>query len=148
LAELIYESLIQNEEFNRILHEFPPKADRQDDIFLVPIPLSSNRFKNRGYKQAEILAKALGKKFGFEVFNALERVKETRSQVGLDKKKRKENIAGAFKLKNKLENSIKNKNFVLVDDVLTTGATISEAGKILKKAGANRVWAIAFARDQ
>src|SRR3972149_3721571 len=49
LAELIYESLIQNEEFNRILHEFPPKADRQDDIFLVPIPLSSNRFKNRGY---------------------------------------------------------------------------------------------------
>ena len=69
LGDLFYESLIQNEEFNKIL-SLP--------LVFVPIPLSSARFKKRGYNQAEILAKSLGKRFDFEVFNFLDRVKETR----------------------------------------------------------------------
>ena len=147
LTDLLYESLIQNEEFNRILRF------AQDDIVLVPIPLSSNRFKKRGYNQAEILAKELSKKFGFPCLNLLKRVRETKSQVGLNKEKRKENISGAFEIINHLpagkagKSSIINHNVVLVDDVLTTGATMSEACKVLKKSGAGKIWALAFAKE-
>src|SRR3990167_4323526 len=94
LTDLLYESLIQDEEFNRVLGS---------QLVFVPIPLSSKRLKKRGYNQAEILAKGLSKKFGFEVCNYLDRVKETRSQVGLSKKERKENVKGAFKLAKKFE---------------------------------------------
>lgn len=145
LSDLLYESLIQNEEFNRIL------SMSKDDIVLVPIPLSSKRYRKRGYNQAEILAKGLGEKFGFEVVNGLIRIKETRSQVGLTKKERRENVRGAFTLNSKfiIHNSeLKNANIFLVDDVLTTGSTFSEASSILKRNGANKVWAIAFAREQ
>lgn len=142
LTDLLYESLIQNEEFNRILRS------TQNDILLIPIPLSSKRFKKRGYNQAEVLAKGLSKKFGFLVCNGLERIKETRSQVGLDKEKRRENVKGAFAIKKKFENYFKSKNVVLIDDVLTTGSTFSEAGSILKRNGSAKVWAIAFAREQ
>ncbi|MBI4098046.1 MAG: ComF family protein [Candidatus Levybacteria bacterium] len=157
LTDLLYESLIQNEEFVKILRSFPPEAGRQDDslndIFFVPIPLSSKRFKKRGYNQAEILAKSLGKKLGFPVYNCLIRIRETKSQVGLDKKKRKENVRGAFAVKvskaSKVsEGELKNANIFLVDDVLTTGSTFSEACWVLKRNGAAKVWAVAFAREQ
>ncbi len=146
ITDLLYDSLIQNEEFMRILHKFPPEADRQDDIFLVPIPLSRAKLKKRGYNQSEILAKGLSKKFGIPVVDCLIRVKETRSQVGLSKKERRENISGAFKIINH-KSSIVNCNIVLVDDVVTTGSTFSEACSVLKKSGANKVWGLAFAKE-
>lgn len=138
LGDLLYESLIQKEEFVRAL---------KNDIILIPIPLSPGKLRKRGYNQAEILAKELSKKFNLKVVNALERVKETRSQVGLNKEQRRENMKEAFALRKKFETSIKNKNIFLVDDVLTTGATMSEACKALKKAGAGKVWAVAFAKE-
>lgn len=139
IGDLLYESLIQNEEFNKILN--PP-------LIFVPIPLSSKKNRRRGYNQAEILAKGLSKKFGFPVLNCLVRIKETRSQVGLDKEERKENMKGAFDINIKNQKlNLKNKNVILVDDVLTTGATMSEACYVLKKAGAGKVWAIAFAKE-
>ncbi|MBI2621415.1 MAG: ComF family protein [Candidatus Levybacteria bacterium] len=170
LTDLLYESLIQNEEFNKVLR-LP--------LMLVPIPLSPKRFKKRGYNQAEILAKSLSKKFGSPVVNYLVRTRETRSQVGLTKEKRKENVSGAFALRKNVRGPatrfppasarsrntdiravwspstpvtphilIENKNIILIDDVLTTGSTFSEAGNVLKRAGAAKVWAIAFAREQ
>ena len=148
MADLLYESLIQNEEFDRILHSLPPEAGRQNDIFFVPIPLSNKRYKKRGYNQAEILSKKLSRKFGAETINGLERIKETRSQVGLDKKKRRENVKNAFSVKKKYGGLFISKNIVLIDDVLTTGATFSEAANVLKRSGAKKVWALAFAREQ
>lgn len=147
IGDLLYESLIQNEEFNKILKPLQGKQV-QDDIFLVPIPLSPAKYRKRGYNQAEILAKELSKKFDFPSLNLLERVKETKSQVGLDKEERKENVKGAFdiNIKNKKLN-LKNKNFILVDDVLTTGSTFSEACLALKHAGAGKIWALAFAKE-
>lgn len=138
LVDLLYESLIQNEEFNKVVG-LP--------LVFVPIPLSKAKYRKRGYNQAEILAKRLAKKFGFETVDGLIRVKETRSQVGLNKKERRENIADAFSLKKQYKESIKRKNVILVDDVLTTGATMSEAGSVLKRNGAAKVWAIAFAKE-
>ena len=139
IGDLFYESLIQNEEFNKII-------DLQ--LIFVPIPLSSAKLRKRGYNQAEILAKNLSKKLSFSIVNCLERVKETKSQFELNKEERRKNMAGAFRLKKEFKDYIKNKNILLVDDVLTTGATMSEAGKILKKSGAKKVWALAFAREQ
>ncbi|MEK9176191.1 MAG: ComF family protein [Patescibacteria group bacterium] len=141
LVDLLYESLIQNEQFNRVLKQV------QDDIIFVPVPLSTGKLRKRGYNQAGILAKGLAKKFGLETIDGLIRVKETRSQVGLNKEERRDNIADAFSLKKQYKYYIKHKNIVLVDDVLTTGATMSEAAKILKKSGAKKVFAIAFAKE-
>ena len=142
LGDLFYESLIQNEEFNKILRS------TQNDIFFVPIPLSSSKYRKRGYNQAEILAKELSKKFGFTVVNCLERVRDTKSQVGLNKEERHENMAEAFRLKERYINYFTNKNIALVDDVLTTGATLAEAGKVLKKSGTKRFFELALAREQ
>ena len=93
LADLMYESLIQNEEFNKI---------SKSNLILVPIPLSKAKYKKRGYNQAEILAKELSKKFDLPVLDCLIRVKETKSQVNLNKKERKENIKGAFEINKNL----------------------------------------------
>lgn len=74
------------------------------------------------------------------------RVKETLPQADLDKKSRRENVKNAFILNPHLKLKIKNLKFIVFDDVWTSGATISEAAKILKKAGARSVWALTLAR--
>jgi competence protein ComFC len=142
LGELMYEALVQNEEFVNVT-----KRNKSKIIF-VPIPLSKIKFNKRGYNQAEILAKELSKRFGIPMIDYLIRVKDTKSQVGLKKEERKENIKGAFKVKiinQKLD--LKNLIVILVDDVLTTGSTLSEAGKVLKQNGAQEVWALALAKE-
>ena len=86
----------------------------------------------------------------------LKRVRDTKSQVKLDRSKRRENIKNAFALNSEFIRStssghnskLRNANIFLVDDVLTTGATLSEAGKVLRKAGANKVWGIALAKEK
>lgn len=141
IGDLLYESLIQNEEFGKVIN-------KTNNLVFVPIPLSSKKLRTRGYNQAEILAKELARKFNLEVINCLERIRDTRSQVGLNKKERRENIKGAFEIKIKDQKSkLKNKNVILVDDVLTSGATISEACRVLKMEGAKKVWAAAFAKE-
>lgn len=143
LGDLLYESLIQYEEFNKILSQVEKDTER---IVFVPIPLHSKKLKKRGYNQAEILAKILAKKFDSHVSNCLIRTRETRSQVGLNKSERQENIKGAFDFKNNSAD-FKNTRVVLVDDVLTTGATFSDAASVLKHHGAGEVWAVAFAKE-
>lgn len=138
LVELFYEALIQKEEFHKVLELKP---------ILVPIPLYSYKLKKRGYNQAEILANELAGKLEFRVENLLERVRDTKSQVGLSKVQRKENIQGAFKIRSEKLLVVSYKSICLVDDVLTSGATFLEAGKMLKKAGAKKVWALALAKD-
>jgi len=113
------------------------KFDFSDFLFL-PIPLSKKRLRWRGFNQAEELAKELATFFGAKILNeVLIKEKETKPQVTLPEKERKENLKGAFKLKN--PELIFNKKIVLVDDVFTTGTTLFEAGKVLKEAGAKKV---------
>ena len=107
--------------------------------YLVPVPLSNKRQKDRGFNQAEKLAGYL--KFA-PVLNCLERTHDTKPQFGLKLNERRENVKNAFALKQKLPAG----NFCLVDDVATTGATLSECAKVLKKAGAPKVYAICVAR--
>ncbi|MFH1832865.1 MAG: ComF family protein [Candidatus Levyibacteriota bacterium] len=140
LTDLFYEGLIQKEAFNKILEE-------SDEFILVPIPLHASKLKSRGYNQAEILASELAQRFNFNTQNLLERTKNTRSQVGLKEKERRENISGAFRIVNHKLSAISNKQVFLVDDVLTTGSTLAEAAKVLKKAGAKKVFGLTLAKD-
>jgi competence protein ComFC len=138
LGDLFYEGLIQNEYFMQLIGKYK--------LVLIPIPLHSSRLRKRGYNQARILADQLGKRFNLEVADVLERARNTKAQFGLDKKQRKENIVGAFILKSSIKN-LKSKNIFIVDDLVTTGSTLTEAAKVLKRAGAKKAFGLTLARD-
>lgn len=139
LTDLFYEGIIQKEELHKVLDK--------DSVF-VPIPLYKSKMRKRGYNQAQILAKGLGKRLNIPVVDCLERIKNTKTQVGLKKEEREENIKGAFRLKIK-ELRLKSFNHIfLVDDVVTSGATLKEAAKVLKKAGVTKVFGITLAHGQ
>jgi ComF family protein len=111
---------------------------------IVPVPLGKKRLAERGYNQAGLLAMpmALYQRRHY-VPQALGRVRETRSQVGLSIAERKENMAGAFKAESGLVSGL---NILVMDDVTTTGATISACAESLIKAGAKSVYALTLAR--
>lgn len=121
------------------------KFDVPGDIILVPVPLHAKRKSWRGFNQSEILAKSLAKKFRVHFSNLLVRTRETKTQVGLRREARKENVKDSFAINPALHSELKDKNIVLVDDVFTSGATMGECCKVLKKNGAKNVWALAVA---
>lgn len=134
LVELFYESIIQQEIFQKAYVSSP---------ILVPIPLHKTRLKARGYNHAKLLADGLSKKLNLPLIEILQRTKNTKFQFGLQLKGRKENLKGAFIINTKIPNA----NVFLVDDILTTGSTLLEAARILKKNGARKVWGVTLARD-
>jgi ComF family protein len=111
---------------------------------VIPVPLSQKRLYERGYNQAALLARPLslnlGKPFATK---GLTRVKETRSQVNLNIRQRKENVQNAF-LADPL--IVRGQSILLVDDVYTTGATMNAAAKALKQAGCSQVFALTVAK--
>lgn len=107
----------------------------------VPIPLHRSRQNWRGFNQSEVLGELITKKFGWDFApDLLVRTRKTPQQTGLSKEGREKNIRGAFSLNPSYH--LQFTNYVLFDDVWTTGSTIKEAGKVLKRNGANRVWAL------
>lgn len=115
-----------------------------NDAVIFPVPASKIRKRQRGYNQAEILAQKLAEKISLPYFSdILIKIKNTPSQTSLPKKERLMNVKGSFGINN--PEFIKNKKIILVDDILTTGATISECSKILKNAGAKEVIAFVVA---
>ena len=112
--------------------------------YILPVPLHSLRKADRGFNQSKYIAFGIGKELGIKVkTNLLKRIRYTETQTNLTLKEREENISNAFKAKHK--RVIENKTFLLVDDVITTGATISECGKALLDEGAARVYACSAA---
>lgn len=112
--------------------------------YIIPVPLSETRYKQRGYNQAEILANYIAKNLNKPLMlNILKRVKDTPTQTNLDFVQRFLNLKDAFvAYKSK---DIKDSNILIIDDVFTTGATVSECAKILKDIGAKNVYALTFA---
>jgi len=114
---------------------------------LVPVPLHRNRRRARGFNQAELLARAAMKRLPKKLEYAsgvLIRQRETISQVGLSREERIENMRGAFRVTD--ARHVRGRNVIVVDDVMTTGTTLSECARVLKKAGAQKVWAATAAR--
>ncbi|MDT3722350.1 ComF family protein [Pseudomonas oryzihabitans] len=112
---------------------------------LLPVPLSPQRLRQRGFNQAALLADWLGKPLGLPV-NArlLQRVQEQHSQQGLTASERRRNLKQAFALVNEAE--LTGRHLALVDDVLTTGATADSLARLLKRAGARRIDVYCLAR--
>lgn len=112
----------------------------------MPLPIAKKKQKQRGFNQAELLASDLALFFQIPLLkNVLIKTKETKPQMELTRNERKENIKGAFAIKNPL--AVLGKKVFLVDDVLTTGSTLEEAARTLKKAGASEVWGLVVARE-
>lgn len=114
---------------------------------LVPVPLHRLRFWGRRFNQAGELAKAISRETGVAVaYEALVRRKATKSQVGLSASERARNLTGAFAAGAEAKAMLAGRRVVLVDDVMTTGATLHAAAKALRKAGVARVEAWVCAR--
>ncbi|MCX6809680.1 MAG: ComF family protein [Candidatus Berkelbacteria bacterium] len=112
---------------------------------LVPIPLSKKRLRFRGYNQSLLIAQEISKVLHLEVCEPLEKINIKSSQVQTgSKQERRKNVKKAFLVKNDYEIP---PNIFLIDDVITTGATVEEATKVLKKAGAKSVIVISLAMD-
>jgi ComF family protein len=112
--------------------------------FIIPIPLHHLKKAERGYNQSYYIAKGLNKIVNCALKeNVVKRVKYTETQTAMNLLERKENISNAFKIHKK--DRIKGKNILLIDDVITTGATITECGMMLKEFGANKIYAASIA---
>jgi ComF family protein len=111
---------------------------------LVPMPLHWIRRWRRGFNQSELLALALKRRTGIPVACALRRKKSTPPQAGLTRAERRVNVAGAFDVRKR--KSVEGKHVLLVDDIMTTGATASACAAVLKRAGARRVSVLTLAR--
>jgi competence protein ComFC len=110
---------------------------------VIPIPLGRKRYKERGYNQVGMIAKPLALALGVEFApKALMRCKETRSQVGLSKRERQKNVLGAFQA----GAGVNGRRILVLDDVSTTGSTLSSSAEALFLAGAKDVYALTVAR--
>ncbi len=124
-----------------LLEEVNLGVKRGEFDCLVPVALHRRRENWRGFNQAEVLAELISERVGIRVEDVLERVRYTQPLVELENyKKRKEEIKGVFKVKDECRGKIRDKRVLLVDDVFTSGSTMREAAKTLKRAGAREVW--------
>jgi ComF family protein len=120
-----------------------------DPVVVVPVPLHARKLRQRGFNQSDLIARSalkLRPADGKLALNAhvLERQRETQSQIGLTRHQRRENMRGAFAVVK--PNEVAGREILLVDDVLTTGTTASECARILRRAGAAKVWVATVAR--
>jgi ComF family protein len=113
--------------------------------FVVPVPTSAVRRRTRGYNQAELLARHYARITGRSVIDALERAEGT-TQTALQPAERRANVAGAFRLRHNAQRALVGAHVLLIDDVLTTGATAIEAAQTLAGAGVRCVSVVTFAR--
>jgi len=122
-------------------------AGRDDADVILPVPLHPRRLLKRRFNQSLLLAAAVGRQTGVPVDRfSLVRRKATPSQGPLGRKARAANMAGAFAVTDKGKKSLRGRNILLVDDVLTTGATTSACARVLKQAGAKSVGVLVVAR--
>lgn len=152
-----WDGLITQFKFHDALDLAPTLAGRMLDAhhrdahspaptLLLPIPLSEVRLRERGYNQAAVLAKRLGAALGCEVdATLLLRVKDTPHQLAFPPDQRAGNVRAAFAIEPRRRAEVLGRVVTLVDDVMTTGATVAEAARTLLRAGASEVsvWVVA-----
>jgi ComF family protein len=119
-----------------------------EQVMVVPIPLHRRKLRQRGFNQTELIVLDALKRIGGRRYTLLplilERHRETQSQIGLTRHQRRENMRGAFAvLKPEL---VKGQEILIVDDVFTTGTTVSECARVLRRSGASKVYVATVAR--
>ena len=118
-----------------------------DADLLVPVPLHRRRLLSRRFEQKVLLARWLGKDAGLPVIaDAMVRRRATPPQAGLSRNQRRRNVAAAFAVRPARQALIEGRRVVLVDDVLTTGATATACARVLKRSGADHVAVLTLAR--
>jgi len=128
-----------------LMNEVFYESWRRDDFdFITSVPLHPKRRRERGFNQAELLARALARMVGLPELRTLRRAIATQTQVGLSDAKRQENVRNAFRCMN-IE-LVAGKRILLIDDVMTTGATVASAAGALINAGAEKVSVMTVAR--
>ena len=111
---------------------------------IIPVPLHPARERQRGFNQAGLLAELVSEHVSIQARPALERIRYTTTQTAFDRAERMENLHGAFRLRKNAD--VRDLHVLLIDDVLTTGSTLSECARVLKEAGARSVHAATAAR--
>ncbi|RME54313.1 MAG: ComF family protein [Deltaproteobacteria bacterium] len=126
-----------------VAQRIDPRGEVPPPAFLVPVPLHPTRLRERGFNQALLLARSLGKWWRIPVLPSLiERIRPTPPQARLDHAARRANVAGAFRLRG----AVRGERLLLVDDVMTTGATVGACAEILREGGASRIDVVTVAR--
>ncbi|MGI9035326.1 MAG: double zinc ribbon domain-containing protein [Pyrinomonadaceae bacterium] len=118
----------------------------QDADLIIPVPLAERRRLERGFNQAAVISRIISKSndLPFDEISLKRIVHTEKHRAGMDKKSRAESVENAFEVKR--PRLVENKNILLVDDVFTSGATVSGCAKVLKKSGANKVYVFTVAR--
>lgn len=109
------------------------------------VPMTKKSEKKRGFNQCEVIARHIGYHINIPVSDCIKKIKNTKEQKTLTKEERVKNLKGAFKVIRVKD--IKNKDVILIDDVMTTGATINECKDVLKKSGANKITVLTIAKS-
>jgi ComF family protein len=116
-------------------------TQRETFSYIIPVPLHKAKYRDRTFNQSEFIAKGVSQIINTPIMkDGISRTRFTGTQTKLNKPERKENVSGAFEVNPKHTESIRGKNVILIDDVITTGATILECASVLKKVGAGKVW--------
>ena len=121
-----------------------PRLNGRRFDLVVPVPLHPARKRERGFNQAELLAELFSARARLTLGDALERIRYTTTQTVFDRAERMENLHNAFRLRKKA--NVRGLRVLLIDDVLTTGSTLSECARVLKAGGALSVHAATAAR--
>ena len=132
----------------KIVSHIVKRIDNPIDI-IVPVPMHKSKLRKKGYNHAALLAKKASKFLNKACeFDILEKKRDTIRQANLSENERRINLTGAFSIHSEQIHKLKNKNILVVDDVITTGATIEECAKNLKMAGAKSIYALAIAKTR
>lgn len=131
--------------FAHIIYDYYTRLDLDIDI-IIPMPIHSSREKLRGFNQAEILSSVLMERTDKVRLDVLTKVIDTPHQTGLSREHRLSNVAGSFAVNDKT--AIKDKSILVIDDIYTTGSTMSEVAETLLKAGAKAVYGLTLARGR
>jgi len=140
-------SAVADEIAKRMSHLSWPDDVIEERAAAVPIPLAAARKRQRGYNQSALIARALGMRWRVPMWeNAVVRTRETSSQTRLTPEQRLDNVAGSFCVASEMRDALRGAHVVLVDDVVTTAATLNTCAKVLYDAGARIISYVTFGR--
>ncbi|MEZ6209196.1 MAG: phosphoribosyltransferase family protein [Candidatus Paceibacterota bacterium] len=142
LSDLLYDQILE------LLLE-KKMMDNFTDPILVSVPISKKRKKKRGYNQVELIAKDLSQKITQDVSyipGVLQKTKHTKRQADIkNRNQRLQNLIGTMSVHKEIKAKVRGRNIIILDDIVTTGATMREAEKMLRKSGAKKVLMLAVA---